>query len=80
MKVERTDNELMVRIPGNMTSSRILSTMDYLRYEELTFDLKETKEEINKLVDEVKKGHWNRIKRRLVFNDKYIFNFLINRY
>ncbi len=38
MIIERQNNDLLVRISGNMKSSRIQSIVDYLRYEDLTSD------------------------------------------
>ncbi len=65
MIVERINNELLVRIPSNMTSSRIQSIMDYLRYEELTADSKATQSDVDNLVLEAKKGRWERIKKEI---------------
>ncbi len=65
MIVERLNNEILVRIPMNMTSSRIQSIMDYLRYEELTSDSKATEEDVNNLTIEAKKGRWDRIRKEI---------------
>ncbi len=65
MIVERINNELLVRIPSSMTSSRIQSIMDYLRYEELTSDSKATQSDVDNLVLEAKKGRWERIKNEI---------------
>jgi hypothetical protein len=65
MIVERLNNEILVRIPGNMKSSRIQSIMDYLLYEELTANSKATQEDVDKLTAEAKKGRWGRIKKEI---------------
>jgi hypothetical protein len=65
MKVDRINDEILVRIPSNMTASRIQSILDYLRYEELTADSRATKEDVDSLVSEVKKGRWDRIKKEI---------------
>jgi len=62
MIVERKNNEILIRIPDNMKSSRIQSIMNYLRYEELTSDSEATREDVDKLTAEAKKGRWDRIK------------------
>jgi len=67
MIVERLNNEILIRIPSTMTSSRIQSIMDYLRYEELTSDSNATQEDVDILTAEVKKGRWNRIKKEIGF-------------
>lgn len=65
MIVERINNEILIRIPGDMKPSRIQSIMDYLRYEELTSDSKATEEDIDVLTSEAKSGRWSRIKKEI---------------
>ena len=67
MIVERLNNEILIRIPSTMASSRIQSIMDYLRYEELTSDSNATQEDIDILTSEAKKGRWDRIKKEIGF-------------
>jgi hypothetical protein len=67
MIVERLNNEILIRIPSTMTSSRIQSIMDYLRYEELTSDSNATQEDVDILNSEAKKGRWDRIKKEIGF-------------
>ncbi len=67
MIVERLNNEILIRIPSTMTSSRIQSIMDYLRYEELTSDSNATQEDVDILTSEAKKGRWDRIKKEIGF-------------
>jgi len=67
MIVERKNNEIMIRIPDSMKSSRIQSIMNYLRYEELTSDSQATQEDVDKLIAEAKKGRWDRIKKEIGF-------------
>lgn len=63
MIVERKNNEIVVRISANTKASKIQSILDYLRYEELTAESTATKEDVDKLVKEAKKGRWERIKK-----------------
>ena len=67
MIVERLNNEILIRIPSTMISSRIQSIMDYLRYEELTSDSNATQEDVDILTSEAKKGRWDRIKKEIGF-------------
>lgn len=48
-----------------MSSSRIQSIIDYLRYEELTSDSGATEEDVDILTSEAKKGRWGRIKKEI---------------
>jgi hypothetical protein len=65
MIVERINNEILIRIPDNIKSSRIQSIIDYLRYEELTADSRATQKDVDILNSAAKKGRWNRIKKEI---------------
>jgi hypothetical protein len=65
MIVERLNNEILIRIPSTMTSSRIQSIMDYLRYEELTANSSATQDDIDALTSEAKKGRWDKIRKEI---------------
>ena len=65
MIVERLNNEILIRIPGNMNSSKIQTIINYLRYEELTAESGATQEDIKILTSEAKKGRWDRIKKEI---------------
>lgn len=65
MIVQRKNNELIVRISTNMAPLKIQNILDYLRYEELTSKSAASEEDVNNLVNEVKKGRWGRIKKEL---------------
>lgn len=67
MLVERLDNEVLIRIPGNISDSRIQSIIDYLKYEELTANSKVTIEDIEVLTSEAKKGRWDKVKKEINF-------------
>lgn len=67
MIVEQLNNELLVRIPINMTGTRIQVILDYLRYEELTSNSRATQYDIDALSSEAKKGRWERIKNEIGF-------------
>ena len=62
MKVERKDNEIIVRFSPGTKVSRIQSLLDYLRYEELTFNSKATEKDVANLLKSAKKGRWERAK------------------
>lgn len=67
MIIERINNEILIRISGNLSSSRIQSILDYLRYEELTSDSEAIQKDVDKLTSEAKKGRWDRIKKEIGF-------------
>lgn len=43
MIVERTDNEIVVRLPSNIDLSELQDMLDYLKYKELTANSKQNK-------------------------------------
>jgi len=69
MIVERQDNEILVRFSAGKKISRIQAILDYLRYEELTSKSTAKKNDVDELLNEVKKGRWNRTKEELGLND-----------
>lgn len=64
MIVERTNNEILVRLPSNVDLSELQDMLDYLRYRELTANSKAKQEDVDKLVKEVNSSIWNKIKKQ----------------
>jgi len=69
MIVERQNNEILVRFSVGTKTSRIQAILDYLRYEELTAKSTATEYNVDKLLQKVKKGRWNRTKVESGLND-----------
>ncbi|MFN8259254.1 MAG: hypothetical protein U0W24_26435 [Bacteroidales bacterium] len=69
MIVEIQNNEILVRFKMGTKASRIQSILDYLKYEELTSKSTATEQDIENLVNEAKKGRWERIKKEIGLND-----------
>jgi hypothetical protein len=65
MKVERTNNEVIIRLPGSMDISDLEEMVDYIRFKEITAKSKATQEQIDSLGKEVTKGRWESNKKRL---------------
>jgi len=65
MIVERQNNEILVRFDARTKASRIQTILDYLRYEELTAKSDATEDDLEKLIKDVKKGRWDRLKREI---------------
>jgi hypothetical protein len=49
MIVERTNKEILVRLPSNVDLSALQDMLDYLRYRELTANSKAKQEDADKL-------------------------------
>lgn len=69
MIVERKDNEFLVRFSAKTKASKIQSILDYLRYEELTSKSAATKENVEDLLKEAKKGRWDKVKKEIGLDD-----------
>ncbi len=69
MIVERQNNEILVRISAGISTARLQTILDYLRYEELTSNSNVTEENLNELLKEAKKGRWDRTKEEFGLND-----------
>jgi len=69
MRVERQNNQILVRFDAGTKASKIQAILDYLRYEELTSKSTATDEDVDKLLKDIKKGRWNKIKKEIGLND-----------
>lgn len=64
MIVERKNNEVIVRLDGNVDADSLQRTLNYLRYLELVSKSKATQEQIDNLIREVKEGWWKKNRSR----------------
>ena len=65
MLIERTNNEIIIRVASYVDTSGLQRMIDYLEYQEATGRSKAKQSDVNKLVKEVKKGWWKRNKAKL---------------
>ena len=64
MIVERSKDEILVRLPSNVDLSELLDMLDYLKYRELTANSKAKQEDVDKLANEVISKMWDKIKKQ----------------
>ena len=64
MIVERSNNEILVRLPSDVDLSELQDMLDYLKYRELTANSKAKQEDIDKLAKEVNSSMWDKIKKQ----------------
>lgn len=69
MIVQRQNDEILVRLKISGDTDRLQAMLDYLKYEELTADSEADQEDVNQLVNEVKTGRWQKIKKEIGIND-----------
>jgi len=58
MQIERTKDEILIRVPGNIDLSGLQRILDYIRFREITSRSKATQDQIDSLAEESKKGWW----------------------
>ena len=66
MTIERTADEIIVKLPTNINIEEIQRFLNYLRYKEIVAKSKATQKDVDKLAREVNKGWWEKNKHRFV--------------
>jgi hypothetical protein len=66
MVIEKTDNEIIVRIPSYVSVENVQRCIDLMMYKEATAKSQATQEEIDEIAREAKKGWWEANRDRFV--------------
>lgn len=66
MDIQRTDSEILFRLPANIDTLGLQRMIDYLRYKEATADSKADQGEIDKLAKESKASWWKENRHRFI--------------
>lgn len=66
MLIERTNNEVIIRLPATVDTTGLQRLVDYLTYKEATANSKATQDQVDKLARAVKKGWWKRNRKRFI--------------
>ena len=66
MLIERTKNEVIIRLPSHVDTEGLQRLVDYLSYKEVTANSKATQSDVDKLAKEVKKGWWRKNRSRFI--------------
>ena len=66
MIIERTNKEVIIRLPENVNTNGLQRLVDYLTYKEVTAKSKAKQSDIDALAKEVKKGWWSENRGRFV--------------
>ena len=62
MIVERTDKEVIVRLPGDTDIEELQEILNWLEFREITKKSKASQADVHNLVKEAKKGRWEKTK------------------
>jgi predicted trehalose synthase len=66
MVIERTNDEIIFRLPVNMDIAGLQRIVNYLKYKETIVKSEGTEEQANQLADESKKRWWAENKNRFI--------------
>lgn len=66
MVIERTDSEIIVKIPAMTDVEDIQQLMDYLSYKSIVSRSQATQPIIDELAETVKKGRWLKRRQQLI--------------
>ena len=64
MILERTKNEILVRLPAYVDLSELQNMLDYLQYKESTAKSKAKQSDVDQLSKAVNKSIWTKVKAR----------------
>ena len=62
MILERTKDELLIRLPANIDVSELQTMLDYLQYLELTANSTATGTDVESLANSANKSMWQKVK------------------
>ncbi len=66
MKIERTDDEILIRVAANTDLTGLQRILDYIKFREIASKSKVTQERIDELAKESKSSWWEKNKRRFI--------------
>jgi hypothetical protein len=66
MVVERTHEEVVIRVPASVGFENIQRMVDWLNYKEATAHSQAKQEDVNKIARDSKKGWWNANRSRFI--------------
>ena len=64
MLIERTSKEVIIRIPASVNTDDLQGMLNYIRYKELTRNVKVPQKEIDSLSRKVKQDWWKKNGKR----------------
>lgn len=65
MKIERTKNEVVIRIPASVNVDDLQDLADLIEYKEISTKSKATQKDVDDLVSDIKRGRWEKTKTKL---------------
>ncbi len=66
MLIERTENEVIIKLSPDVDTRGLQRIIDYLTFKESTAKSKATQKHVDELAHSIKKGWWSKNKKRLL--------------
>ncbi len=66
MIVERTNKEVIIRLPASVDMEDLQGFLNYARYKEITSGFEVSQKIVDKLADEVNSNWWAKNRKRLI--------------
>lgn len=66
MLIERTDKEIIIRIPATVNTDDLQDFVDYTRYLELTQGFKVSQKKVDQLATKINKDWWTKNRKRFI--------------
>jgi hypothetical protein len=66
MLVERTNKEVIIRLPSSVDTEDLQDFLNYARYKELTSNFKTDQKEVDKIAREINAKWWAKNKNKLI--------------
>jgi hypothetical protein len=65
MKIERTKDEIIFRLPANLNIDDLQDLADLLEYKEISQKANVSQHQVDELVSSIKKGRWEKTKNKI---------------
>jgi len=65
MKIESTDKETILRFSANENIDELIDIVDYIQFKKIAIKSKASQKDLDKLLVNVKKGRFNKLKSRI---------------
>lgn len=66
MLVERTTNEVIIRLPASVDTEDLQDFLNYARYKELTANFKTDQKDVDKIANELNSKWWTKNRSKLI--------------
>lgn len=66
MLVERTNKEVIIRLPASIDTEDLQDFLNYARYKELTANFKTDQKEVNKIANDINAKWWTKNRSKLI--------------